>query len=96
MVRRFKSDSRFPTSSPWLSDVRTQESKVSNVFYGTTTYLYNVLRAFLRGGYTQRTGRTDSRGEGSNRQAAAAVCLKTASRTAARLLCSRSSCSDSS
>lgn len=73
----------------------SRDSKVSNVFYWTTLYLYNVLRAFLRGGYTQRTGRTDSRGEGSNLQAAA-VCLKTASRTAARLLCSRSSCSDSS
>lgn len=78
-----------------FSDVRSQYYKVNNVFYQTAFYLYNVLRAFLRGGYTQRTGRTDSRGGGSNPQAVA-VCLKAASRNAATLPCSHSSCSGSS
>lgn len=87
-------DSFGPIWSPWSSDLRTLKSVMS--FTGQL-YLCNVLRAFLRGGYTQRTGRTGSRGGGSDPQAAAAaVCLKTASKAAARLPCSRSSCSDSS
>lgn len=93
-------DSFGPIASPQFSEVRPEGPKLSNVLFffflnWTGIYLYNVLRAFLRGGCTQRTGRTGSRGEGSDRRAAA-VCLKTASKPAARPPCSRSSCSDSS
>lgn len=59
------------------------------------TYLYNVLRAFLRDGCTQHRGRTDSR-LGASCQQVCGVVLRTVSRKVPRLPGSGSSCSESS
>lgn len=63
------------------------------MMYYTVPYQYNVLRAFLHDDYTQRRGRTGSRGAGSCRQAGGAG-LSAASRKVARPLSSGSSYSD--